>query len=178
MSVRRIGGVLAAAALSAAVAGCGGSSDGSAQDAVTSLTLTRADGSTFTVPDLVVSCGKSPGNPDGELLIKANTPDMSEDPAESRLIFYAPVAALAEGTTIDLAKQDFEDATDVVFFVLDRRTDNEVNSDTEDSTGRITVRSAGCEPDPHLDMTIDATLGSEYGDGDKVSVQGTITLGS
>ena len=75
----------------------------------------------------------------GELLIKANTPDMSEDPAESRLIFYAPVAAVAEGTTIDLAKQDFEDATDVVFFVLDRQTDNEVNSDTEDSTGRITV---------------------------------------
>ena len=102
---------------------------------------------------------------------------MSKNPAESRLTFFAPVADVAEGVTIDLANQDFEDTPGVVFFVLDHATDNEVNSDTEDSSGHITVKSAGCEPDPHLELTIDATLGSEYSNGEKLTVQGSINLG-
>ena len=70
--MRRLIGI--AVVLGLATTGCG---DQHASDAAAAggsdLTMTRADGSTFTVPDLVVSCGNSPGNPDGPLLIKANT---------------------------------------------------------------------------------------------------------
>ena len=169
--MRRLG-LLLAVALSG-IAACGGGSGPTGEDAVSSLTFTREDGTTFTMPDLVVSCGES----DGRLLIKANTADMSEEPAESRLIFFATLDDVADGATVELGQDDSENEAGAVLFVLDHETDNEVNSDQEDSRGRIVVHSAACKPEPQLDMSVDATLGSEYGDGEKVAVEGSVRLG-
>ena len=51
---------------------------------------------------------------------------------------------------------------------------NDLSSDTEESSGTITVRSFSCSATSiQLDFSVDAILGSEFGGGPSMRVQGT-----
>ena len=58
-------------------------------------------------------------------------------------------------------------------FVYDARTRNEASSDAEGTSGRITFRKAACKRGSALEFRVEATLGSEFGDGTPITVIGT-----
>jgi hypothetical protein len=60
----------------------------------------------------------------------------------------------------------------VSMFVAD--STNELNSDTQESSGTITVNSFRCTQTAiEIDFTVNAILGSEYWDGPSMGIQGT-----
>ena len=60
----------------------------------------------------------------------------------------------------------------VSMFVAD--LGNELSSDTQESSGTITVHSFSCSPTTiQIDFSVDAILGSEFGDGPPMVVKGT-----
>jgi hypothetical protein len=62
-----------------------------------------------------------------------------------------------------------------LLFAVDRG-ENEVSSAEEEASGRIVFERAGCLPRPHVTFRVQATLGSEYFDGEPVRVRGRMTI--
>ncbi len=61
----------------------------------------------------------------------------------------------------------------VIFFY--GSSEFEVSTDLEESTGRLEVLRASCDP-VALELDIDAALASEYGDGPGLEVKGHVDL--
>jgi hypothetical protein len=152
-----------------------------AVDAPSGLTMTRADGSTYTFSDVTVSCDPPVAN--GEALERGRA---------DRIWAYSPIAfneeggeesldapfVLLEGVVSKLQQEPelevpFDAPQDtgrgaLVLFAADTEggkpgdPGNEVASSAGGS-GTIRVLEATCDPVPVLRIEVDATLGSEEG---------------
>lgn len=86
---------------------------------------------------------------------------------------WAVRADVSQGQTITfpVTFTTSEPARGALFFVADDETDNEAASSQDDSTGTISYVAVDCAG--FVEFTIDATLGSEYGDGTPIRVTGS-----
>jgi hypothetical protein len=185
--------VLAGAAGSVAVIGSGHGPDGdnvavdppgaSGKPATVdhgSLVLTRADGSTQEFPQLTVSCEVGPRGekvaPGRIMLYSPYDPADDGTSLKSPLLTFEADVTKAAGSTFALP-DDRGGAPDEVFvlFVADPgpadpvgaapERANEVSSAQPGAAGTVKVLKASCGPDPVLELEVDATLGSEVGQG-------------
>jgi len=131
---------------------------------VSTLSFTRADGSTYTFRDIKVSCRKDPDS--ARQLVLATSPRKvrGDTLLEPFFMFQASLDDVAGGRTFTLPMEDM--ATDKMPMILFFATDeggpraNELSS-AQQSSGTVEVTSASCGPTPSLGLEIDATLGSE-----------------
>ena len=142
---------------------------------VSTLVLTRPDGSTVAFPDVTVSCDApktAAGDPvdDSAGRIWMYSPMKftgSEDGGDVRVTepfvyFEGIVAKLQGGRTLDLPVWGPGDSSTypMTLFVADNVDDNEAASSAGGS-GTVRVVRAACEPTPVLELEVDATLASE-----------------
>lgn len=104
------------------------------------------------------------------------TPSMSRH--EPTLTLTA-AETVADGTSTELAhSEDWASGTTFVSaFITVAGDTTELSSADEESSGSIEVTSASCEPTPHLELSIDARLHSEYSDGGRATVNGHVRTG-
>jgi hypothetical protein len=62
-----------------------------------------------------------------------------------------------------------------LLFAVDRG-ENELSSDVEEARGKIVFERAGCRPKPYVTFSVDATLGSEFFDGDPLRAEGRLAV--
>jgi hypothetical protein len=60
-------------------------------------------------------------------------------------------------------------------FSIDANTSNELSSNTMDSSGEITIDQLECGPPLKISFTIDAVIGSEYGNMPAINVTGSFS---
>ena len=140
------------------------------------LSFTRADGSTYTFSDLEVACKKDPDS--GRQLVTATSPRKvrGDTLLEPFFMFQASLDEVADGHVFTLPVDDV--ATSKLPMILFFATDeggpraNELSS-AEQSSGTVEVTSASCGPTPSLGLKVDATLGSEVEQG-SMSIAGEL----
>ena len=66
----------------------------------------------------------------------------------------------------------FDRPTQAELFIADRATENELSTEGEDSSGRVFFRRISCRPGRVVAFSIDATVDSEFGDGETMRVRG------
>jgi len=141
---------------------------------ISTLVATLSDGSTQTwaADDISVGC-----DPDGTRLWLAHNSVVESfmdakgqeesDVVLPVLLVELVVADVRPGQVFDLPYDSrsgsTEDRAMTFFFTADegRDRDNELSSAESGSSGTVTVRDFGCGTTPHLDLAVDATLGSE-----------------
>ncbi|HEY0949586.1 hypothetical protein [Nocardioides sp.] len=178
--------VVAGGAVVAATSGDGGPGDTVAVDQpsgpVSTLVLTRPDGSTYAFDDVTISCDP-PKTTDGQPMgdprkgrIWAYSPiafdgDLEKDPVLRQPFVYVEgrVAQLQDEPTftfpLDHPARSSDDLP-ILLFMADTegaKDGNEVSSDAGGQTGTVRVLEAACDPVPVLRLEVDATLGSEEG---------------
>jgi hypothetical protein len=163
---------------------------------LSTLMLTRPDGSTYAFDDVTVSC-TPPRTTAGDPL------PVSE--ATGRIWMYSPIeiaGSVAEGDariaqpyvyfegmvaqledqsfTLPVDGPDTSDTYPMTLFVATAGapdgndvTGNEVTSAVSDAAGTVRVLRASCDPTPVLQLDVDATLGSEE-DKAALDVAGTL----
>ena len=138
---------------------------------IDSLTFERQAGTSISMgTDLAICCGIwEPGYIDKNAL-KILFYDSSMQEAGWR--FFILVDEIAEDSSYMLPTSEAGQSA-ISMFVFDVPTGNELNSDTDESSGSVTINSFSCGPPVTIDFTIDATIGSEYFQGPSVSVTGT-----
>jgi hypothetical protein len=132
------------------------------------LTFTRQGGATMSSgSEIAICCGIwEPGH------IDDNTLKILWGDSTAAWKLFILVDEVSAGTTYDLATIG---AAPVQMFIADFSDGNELNSDQSESTGTITINSFSCGPPVTLDVTINATIDSEFHDGPSVTVTGTFT---
>jgi len=160
------------------------------------LTLTRPDGSTYTFPDVTVSCESpmqqgtdpertppgriwlsSPMVMDGEAVTEGEANEGAEPELQQPFIYFEGIVAKLQGDrtfTLPVDGPGDSDTYPLTLFVADTEgsaTGNEVSS-ASGGSGTVRVLRAECEPTPVLELEVDATLGSEEG-LDPLDVAGT-----
>ena len=138
----------------------------------TSLVVTKPDGSTVQVVPSKVTCG--PGEYEhGVQVVQVRA-------FTKAYYFQVEVvpADVAGGKTLKLPINSGDGESGpknaLVFFSTDPGI--EASTDEEEGTGNVRVDRASCDP-VALDLTIDATLGSELSDVDGVKIKGHLALG-
>lgn len=176
------GTALALAAIAGSAVALAGGEDGSETVAVdqpapvSTLTMSRPDGSTYAFSDVTVSCAPPPGT-EGNTMGTAGriwlTSPMPEDvasdgarPDRPFVYFEGIVSELQGDPTFRLPVTGPGDSSTypLTFFVGDTvgtSRPNEVSSAEYESTGAVRVLDASCEPVPTLHLEVAATLGSE-----------------
>jgi hypothetical protein len=141
----------------------------------TSITVTRADGSTFTFADAEIRCPLGFERDAGEQSVMVAGPGFSELDRPRTFIYIDVVAAdIDDGATVTLPLEHHKRPR-VVLFVNDYETDNELSSHERDASGTIRIEEATGSPKPSATIHIDATLGSEV-DMSPVRVEGSLVL--
>jgi hypothetical protein len=143
--------------------------------------LTRSDGSTHEFTELTLSCDTGPRGekiPPGQIMLYSAY-DATEDgkSIKAPFLYFEADVAKADGKTFALP-DDRGGAPDQVFvlFVADpgagdpgdaAKPDraNEVSSAQSGAAGTVKVLHASCGATPELELDVDATLGSEVGQG-------------
>ncbi len=146
------------------------------------LTLTRADGSTYTFDDVTVTCDPPAWN-DGAAAgrIWAYSPRLIEgDHATQPFLYFSGVVDELQGdhtVAVPSNGPDDSDPGPLVLFMADApaagRPANEVASSAS-GAGTVHVVEAACTPAPVLELEIDATLGSETRNGQDLAIAGTL----
>ncbi len=143
--------------------------------------LTRSDGSTHEFTELVLSCDTGPRGekiePGRIMLYSSYDPTEDGKGIKAPFLFFEADVARADGKSFELP-DDRGGAPDEVFvlFVADPGVDgagdaaspdraNEVSSAQSGAAGTVTVLNASCGATPELELEVDATLGSEVGQG-------------
>jgi hypothetical protein len=91
-------------------------------------------------------------------------------------LMSAVLADVSKPTTIRLPNSFTSSRPEgALLFAVDRG-ENELSSAVEEARGKIVFEGAGCRPRPHVTFRVDATLGSEFFDGDPVSVEGRVAV--
>lgn len=147
--------------------GCGDDDSGSTKSGSqdnqieNSLVFTREDESIVTCgTDYAICCGIwEPGYIDKNTL-KIMFADPQWELAAWKLFIL--VDEVTSGTTYTLPTPEAGEGP-VCMFVADVPTQNELCSVTEESSGTIKINSFSCGPPVVVDVTITATIGSEYG---------------
>jgi hypothetical protein len=135
------------------------------------LVFTRPDGSVLTYPTRVrVWCGR--WGPD----VRTRTIHVQMGRRARSPLWWlrAVVADVRRDRRVDLPHSFvWTDPTEAQMFVGDGT--NEISSATERSSGRIVFERIGCGPRLRIRFRVDATLGSEFFDGDTIAVTGTFS---
>ena len=180
---RRIGTAAGTAVVVAAVGGyvavsMGGSDDG--RDGVVavepppySLVMTRPDGSTYEFEDLTISCdppGVESGGPGSgdRSRVYLSSPILTEGERLTQpfVLVEAVVDEVAKPRTFTLPIESADGSSEslpLTVFIADTEgapDGNEVVS-SGTSTGTLRVTVASCDPEPVLQLEVDATLASE-----------------
>jgi hypothetical protein len=150
--------------------------------AVSTLVLTRPDGSTYSFDDVTVTCEKPAWDESGSTgRIWAYSPRDLEGDHFTRpfLYFQGTVDELQGGlaATVPLAGPDDYEPGPLVLFMADAPADGRPANETSSSAsgaGTIRVVEAACTPTPVLRLEVDATLGTEMRHGDDLAVAGTL----
>jgi len=179
--------VVVGGAVAAATSGDGGPGDTVAVDRpsgpVSTLVLTRPDGSTYAFPDVTVSCeppvtvdgqqagDRAPGRIWAYSPIEPTGPVENDDSTIEHPFVYIEgrVAQLQDEPTFALPLDPPARSSDdlpILLFMADTvgaEDGNEVSSDAGGEAGTVRVLQAACDPVPVLRLEVDATLGSEEG---------------
>jgi len=96
-------------------------------------------------------------------------------PTAPFLIFQADPDYVEGGRTVELPYLG-KGEEDIVVFVYDAETENELNSD-QSSRGTLEIREATCEPEARVSLRIEGDLGSELGhDRDGAEITGDVDV--
>ena len=152
---------------------CGDSGPTEPATADNTLVFTRANESKITFSSssqLYVWCGPwelgSVATP--SVLIFFGT--TAEEDSHWRL--WAVVADVALGVPLTFPNHyGWPDPRDVQIFVGD--PPNELSTQTEESSGSITFQQLQCGSGNEVEFSIDATIGSEFGNGTSITVKGS-----
>jgi hypothetical protein len=147
-----------------------------------SLTFTRANGTAFTIEGTQIRCGRTTESdaPLQAVFVEGGPQELDpgREPTEPLFLLEAFPRDVARGGTITLPHSyEYNNPSGAVLHVYDADTGNELSSSAEGASGTIVFERASCDPSPRVDVTIDATLGSEFFQGRRVEVQGRLTLG-
>jgi hypothetical protein len=138
------------------------------------LGFTRADGTRIPFPKRVsVFCGPWESSP-GETPVRTPSLHVRALSAKRRVAWdlSAALRDIHPGTVVRLPHSPVYDRpTKAVLFVNDGPRRNEASSATDDARGTIRFRAIGCNP-ARVEISVDATLGSEFFDGPAVRVRG------
>ncbi|HVK28851.1 MAG TPA: hypothetical protein VM575_10945 [Nocardioides sp.] len=161
-------------ALLVLAAGCG-DDDADERDELsdqpTRLVVTRADGTEVVFDEVTAKCGPSE-NDSGEVVVRI------EGITDGVHLSSEIVAADVEGDRTFALPIDFGDQEQGVrnlYLFVGAEPDLETSTTQEESTGTLEVVRAACDP-VEVELTIDATLGSEYFDGEPVDVEGRLVF--
>jgi len=160
-------------AVGATVVGLAGGDDGTgpavatdpAGDPVSTLVLTRPDGSTYAFENVEVTCKAPEGEgTEGPQSIWALSPRVIKDGrAAEPFVYFTGIVSKIAGDRTFTFPNDWTMGTDqmpMVLFAAD--TDgNEVASSAGGESGTVRVVEASCDPTPVLRLEVDMTLGSE-----------------
>lgn len=131
---------------------------------VSTLVMTRPDGSTYAFEAITLSCDKTGTR------ITARSPRHFEGrfATEPFVQIDGLVAKLQGDRTLDLPTDGpgGSDSFPLTLFIADSEgtnRSNETSSPEQASSGTVRVLRASCEPTPALELEVDATLGSEVG---------------
>lgn len=178
LGVLAVGGTVVALASGDDGDGTAVANDSSA-DPVSTLVLTRPDGSTYAFDDLTVSCTPprtAAGDPISEakgriwmyspIEFTGSEEDYDAQVTQPFVYFEGIVAELQDDPTFTLPVDGplDSDSYPMTLFAADTEgapDGNEVSSATGDATGKVRVLRASCDPTPVLQLDVRATLGSE-----------------
>lgn len=158
---------------------------------VSTLVLTRPDGSTHAFPDVTVSCepprteaGDPVGTGPGRIwmyspITVTGTEESGDQVLEAPFVYFEGIVAKLRGDRELRLPVDGPGDTSthpLVLFVADDggAAPNEVVSSS--GSGTVRVVEASCTPEPVLVLEVDATLGSEVG-GPSLDLAGTVGPG-
>ena len=170
------------------LAGCGsGSQDGGRAGDTTRATgqvvVTTADGETYEFENFDVTCPKDTGGywPEGADIVYAVAGLDGEPPTTRRdpVLIVNVGAEVPDGTTLTMPyyKVSSDAEKFFSFFITRVGRATELSAGVEESSGRIEIASASCDPSPSIDMRIDGTLHSEYNNGGEATVVGEVHAG-
>lgn len=134
---------------------------------VSTLTIARTDGSTYTFQDITVSCHTDADSGQQRILAASPRRFEGETALEPFVMFEAILDKVAGGRTFELPSESASGSSDsrpmTLFFATDEggQRSNELSSAEGDASGTVEVVSATCGATPALELVVDATLGSE-----------------
>lgn len=142
----------------------------------TRIVATAADGTSVAFEDFTVTCRPSEEDqPEAQIVTATSGWDFAS-PGPTKPAMLIEAADTADGTTVDLPLDEVwgEEETFIVGFITQVGKEDELSASEEPATGEIEVISASCEPEPHLEVRIDGTFGSEVADAG-VTVEGHLS---
>lgn len=157
----------------ALVQGCDSDSSTGPGSPGDSLVFTRADETPLTFEGPVVAwCGMWE---EGEVPVPSIIIQQSGGSQVGYWQVRAVLADVAPGDPISFPN-DFiwNQPSGADLFISDAGRGNELSSQTEESTGWIRFTRAGCGEGEWVDFTIDAMIGSEFGDMGGIRVRGSL----
>lgn len=176
---------LALAAITVLLTSCDEASDDATGPAgkpqQTRIVATAADGTEVEFDDFAVSCHPSEDDqPDAQIVTATAGWDFGRGtvepapPTEPAMLIEA--ADTADGTTVELSHGEEwgNEKTFIIGFITEVGNEQELSSAEEMATGEIEVITASCDPEPHLEVRIDGTFGSEVADA-TVTVKGYVS---
>lgn len=137
------------------------------------LTFTRPDGTRLVFGQRFrIRCGPwEPDVPVRAIHVVAGIPRSG-----AFWLLSAVLADVTRPTTVKLPNSfTFSKPRGALLFAVDRG-ENELSSAEEEASGSIVFERAGCRPKPHVTFRVDATLGSEFFDGETARVRGRVTV--
>jgi hypothetical protein len=165
-------------------AGCGSGSqdgaDGDPSDGAGKVVVTTDQGETFEFENFDVTCPDDTGGnwPEGADIVYAVAGVDGERPTSRRdpVMIVNVGAQVQDGTILSLPyyKVSNEPETFVSFFITRVGRATELSEAVEESSGRIEIGHASCEPHPSIDLRIDAMLHSESNNGGQATVVGSV----
>lgn len=140
-------------------------------DEPTRLVVTKADGSEVVFDEVTATCGPSEEHPDSVVL---RLEGMADD---AHLFSEIVPEDVAGGRTFDLPidSGDEEQGNKHLHVFVGAAPDLETSTTQEESSGTLEVVRASCDP-VEVELTMDATLGSEYHDGEELDVEGRVVF--
>lgn len=190
-----VGSAAVIAAVAAAAAGIGGG--GQDRDVATEpppdlLTVTEADGSTFTFSDFTIACET---DEQGRELILVSSGPVETDGALKAPIFYLSMAVEngdgpaefypippkgepVQGLDLPPGIPTPTEVPFSLFVATEERPggNNEVTSGESGAAGTFEVGGAACGKDPSINFMVEGTLGSEV-DQPPLDIAGQVSLG-
>jgi len=141
-----------------------------------SLTFTRAGSSTPVVMGTMplVCCGLYDPSFVNEPAMRIVLYDPDAQKPGWQILILTNRAQAGAVTTLPTVVVAPSKVPHVSMFVADIENGNELNSDSQESTGTITVHSFSCTATAiQIDFSVDATLGSEFANAPSMEVHGT-----
>ena len=137
------------------------------EDPAPTLVVVPEDGPRIAVEGLAATCAPAEFDPE-RTVVRLATPGLGQE-GELGFIIEIDVDDVADGADYELpVDQD----TGFILFVSTGERGVENSSSLGDSRGRVTIDPAACESGQRFRGEIEARLGSEYADGEILTVTG------